>query len=238
MKQERKLSAQILVAVLLALGAVKFCLWAKECAEIARAHEAAQIKLATLLRMPAMADATAPVARAFYEEVEQENIPQRVFIRQQKCLAHMIDGEAGNQSVNGKKAAAYMGYARALDNKVEWGGSDICKVVCIHTPTRWQFDGAKHACLNNMQGEPSEVSMDVAYKVISGEYQPEGCLARARYFMNPDKAGDYGALWMLREAKFCTTIDGHAFFEPRPHRHNVYAKLRHRGHRKIKIASR
>ena len=57
--------------------------------------------------------------------------------------------------------------------------------------------------------------MDIAYKVMTGEYKAEGCLARAMYFMNPNTSSPSGALWILKNATFCTTVGNHAFFEPK-----------------------
>ena len=185
---------------------------------------------------------TAAAEQATLEESTPEAIAQRVYVRQQKCLAHMIDGEAGDQGLEGMRAVAYVGYGRSLDNLVEWGGTNLCDVVCKHTPERWQFDGAKAACLRNMTGQPSALAMEVAYKVIVGEYKADGCLPRARYFMNPVTSGNNGALWMLRKSKFCMTIGEHIFAEPRPIRNKMIAKAQHqRSHKKhppVEVASK
>jgi hypothetical protein len=170
-------------------------------------------------------------------EIDDEPEEAGLSIRQQKALAFMIDGEAGSEPIEGKKAVAFVALGRKKDNRPYWGGNDLVKVICKRGKdkdgrVRWQFDGAKAACERNFAGKPSDEGMDIAGKVLIGEYTPTEEQSRWRYFFNQYESGRNGATSLLCETKIGRTVGSHIFAEPKSATKTCLWRKKHQRHKK------
>jgi len=134
------------------------------------------------------------------------------------CLALNIYKESRGESLEGQHAVLHVTMGRARDNLVEFGGSDLCKVV-FHKTIR-PTDGKMVEEFSWTEGEiilPRDKkawrrALKVARRGIKGKIPVPPKLVGARYFINEAAAGEGGRCFFRGLVKVAT-IGSHDYYK-------------------------
>ena len=165
----------------------------------------------SILHTPDIADIPCRASTAYIERLAEE-------VRQQKCLAVMIYGEARGESIKGKIAVAYTAANRAIKKPV-------CKVVLA--PKQYSIfndnDALKSAAMsahleptqkNSIDQKSWEESLSVAHAVMSKTVKDP--TNGASHYLAPSlmKKLNYKYPKWSKVFKVTAVIDNHKFFKP------------------------
>jgi spore germination cell wall hydrolase CwlJ-like protein len=134
---------------------------------------------------------------------------QQVDPRLQTCIAHIVYGEARNEPIKGQYWVAWSLVFRALANRRDFGGSDICDVAYKTTVqrrgyVRYQYDGAKIIPKDDPAGE---VASYVAQMTLLGYEQPE---VPVMYFCSVHVRD--ACQWHDKATHYVDRVGGHEFY--------------------------
>lgn len=125
-------------------------------------------------------------------------------VKEIACLSQAVHGEAGNQSMKGKIAVAYVIMNR---KKHEDFPGDVCKI----THQKGQFDFFKNIRWKRKRSEAEQVQMEDSVKAASMVWngQVNDPTRGALYFANPKVSTDQN--W-LRRLQRIMKIGDHVFY--------------------------
>lgn len=131
-----------------------------------------------------------------------------VDIQEVACLSQAVNGEAGNQSMEGKIAVAYVIVNRTKSDR--FPSDNICGVI----RQKGQFEFLRHVRkLNeNEPGVRNQMQDSIRASLIVLNGQRVDPTHGSLYFINPKIARDHS--WMGR-FRLTTRIGDHSFYKPR-----------------------
>ncbi len=232
---ERRRSFKILCLMVCIFGPLYAAVQINGRAKLLLAQQAAEAKAQAERPLKALASTRSvePVEEVDDEPTTLQARNELVERRKDMCIAAMIQGEAGNQPIEGQRLAGYVGHMRAVDR---WFNSDNpCIQVCKKGKgSHREFDGTKKFCTQieaayrhggKLPSVP-EKFMQLAHEIRSGEYQPKDECRKVRYFANFAESSSGGIKYFQRSTKIRCVEGDHLFAEDRPKIHKALAKMR------------
>jgi spore germination cell wall hydrolase CwlJ-like protein len=132
-----------------------------------------------------------------------------LYERHLQCIAHIVYGEARNESIEGQFLVAWSILYRAAANLPDFGGSDYCAVAYKVSHTEfgkkvWQYDGAK-ALVRDMAAW--DMAVYVAQYALAGYGRPD---QPVMYFCSVYVRG--ACRWHNGHVEYVGQIGGHRFY--------------------------
>lgn len=160
------------------------------------------------------AEAKSPIK--FIEPVFAGNV-QNWMKAQIRCMRDAIVTEASIESDEGQRMVGWVVAQRALDNRPDFGGGSICKVVYAVRQNAdgtftSQFSGPVYQAVTLPDDHPALVRAEFnARKVLLGGWKPEEKLRSARFYLRPEHADQRRASWFKKRI-FLAKVGNHHFY--------------------------
>lgn len=141
----------------------------------------------------------------------------KLTLREVRCLAHIIFGEARDEPEEGQFEVAWSIRFRQAANLREFGGRDLCRVAykaARHKSGKltWQYDGAKVSVaqlvkMSALERSAWDRSVYIAAMVLQGQGKPERPIM---YFCDRRSAG--ACTWHNKGARFAHRTGNHRMY--------------------------